>query len=127
MPLFTWRESYSIENEELDNHHKTLFNIMNRLYDSSFERDNKDTFDATLEELISYSKYHFSAEEQYMIDTDYGNIYEQIAEHEYFTRSVLEIKRDKYTEGDELCRELIAFLGRWLLQHIIELDKKIVI
>ena len=127
MPLFTWRESYSIENEELDNHHKTLFNIMNRLYDSSFERDNKDFFDTTLEELISYSKYHFSAEEQYMIDTDYGNIYEQIAEHEYFTRSVLEIKRDKYTEGDELCRELIAFLGRWLLQHIIEVDKKIVV
>ena len=27
----------------------------------------------------------------------------------------------------ELCRELIAFLGRWLLQHIIEADKKIVI
>ena len=125
MPLFAWRESYSIGNEELDSHHRTLFNIMNRLYDNSFEHDNKESFDTTLEELISYSKYHFIAEEQYMIDIDYGNIYEQISEHEYFTRSVLEIKRDKYAEGNELCRVLIAFLGRWLLQHILESDKKI--
>ena len=127
MPLFTWRESYTIDNEELDSHHRTLFNIMNRLYDSSFDHDNKESFDTTVEELIAYSKYHFRAEEQYMIDIDYGNIYEQIAEHEYFTRSVLEIKRDKYTESEELCRELIAFLGRWLLQHIIEADKKITV
>jgi hypothetical protein len=47
-----------------------------------------------------------------MIDMDCRNIYEQISEHEYFTRSALVIKRDKYTEGDELCSELIAFLGR---------------
>ena len=127
MSLFTWCESYSIDNEELDKHHRTLFNIMNRLYDSSFEHDNKDSFDTTIEELMSYSKYHFSAEEQYMLNIGYANIYEQIAEHEYFTRSVAEINRDKYTEGDELCRELIAFLGRWLLQHVIEVDKKIVI
>ncbi len=60
-----------------------------------------------------------------MLDVNYGNIYEQIAAHEYFTRSVMEIKRDKYTEGDELSRELITFLGRWLLQHIIVVDKKI--
>lgn len=125
MPLITWRESYSVGNEELDNHHRTLFSIMNRLYESSLENDNKDSFDTTLEELISYSKYHFSAEEQYMLDVNYGNIYEQIAAHEYFTRSVQEIKRDKDTEGDELSRELITFLGRWLLQHIIVVDKKI--
>lgn len=43
MPLFAWRESYSIGNEELDHHHRTLFSIMNRLYDSSLENDNKDS------------------------------------------------------------------------------------
>jgi hemerythrin len=34
MPLFTWDNKYSVNNEELDNYHKILFDNFNRLYDN---------------------------------------------------------------------------------------------
>ena len=33
MPLFTWSDKYSIGNFEIDNQHKKLFDILNRLFD----------------------------------------------------------------------------------------------
>ena len=125
MPLFIWSDKYLVGNVEMDNHHKTLFNILNRLYNSTYTIDSSDSFDIILDELISYSKYHLIAEEQYMIDKGYEDIYRHICENEDFTNMALDIKRNKDDDDKELCRELIVFFGKRLMQHFIEEDKKI--
>jgi hemerythrin len=104
MSLFTWSDKYLVGNVEMDNHHKTLFNILNRLYESSLITDSSNSFDTILEELISYSKYHLIAEEQYMIDKGYKDIYRHIIENEEFTDMALDIKRNKDDDDKELCR-----------------------
>ena len=40
MPLYIWDNTYSVNNEELDNHHKKLFDLFNKLYDCSLDKDN---------------------------------------------------------------------------------------
>jgi len=125
MSLFTWSDKYLVGNVEMDNHHKTLFNILNRLYESSLITDSSNSFDTILEELISYSKYHLIAEEQYMIDKGYKDIYRHIIENEEFTDMALDIKRNKDDDDKELCRELISFFGKRLLQHVMVEDKKL--
>ena len=66
MPLLNWYDRYSINNIQLDNHHKKLFALFNRLYDICLV-DNRDSmFETALDEIVFYSDYHFKAEEQYM-------------------------------------------------------------
>ena len=62
MPLYTWDKKYSVNNEELDNHHKKLFDLFNKLYDCSLDKDNRITLGPIVEDLVSYFNYHLVAE-----------------------------------------------------------------
>ena len=45
MELFKWYKKYSVNNEELDNHHKTLFNITNKLLENCLGSDLSNCLD----------------------------------------------------------------------------------
>jgi hemerythrin len=124
MELFKWHNTYSVNNEELDNHHKRLFNILNKLYENCMGTDLPNSLDPIVDELVSYSKYHFSAEEQHMRDIGYKDIEKQISEHRSFTQRSLQLKRVVDKNDLELTKELIVFLGSWILKHVMEEDKK---
>jgi len=51
MPLFTWSDKYSIGNFEIDNQHKKLFDILNRLFDICVGTNEVDTVEAVMEAL----------------------------------------------------------------------------
>jgi len=124
MELFKWYKSYSVNNEELDNHHKRLCNILNLLYENCLINDQPNCLDYILEELVSYSNYHFTAEEQYMRNIGYKDIDKQIIEHKAFTQKTLELQKVVNKNDFELTKELIVFLGNWFLHHVIDEDKK---
>ena len=125
MPLFTWFETYSIRNREIDSQHKELFALLNRLYDSSYDAGDNDAIYGILDELIAYSGYHFQTEEQYMAEIGYEGLDKQRIEHDYFTEKIRSLKRSDDLSVSELTRDTIVFLGRWLLHHVTVEDKKI--
>lgn len=124
MELFTWYKKYSVNNEELDNHHKALFDMLNRLYENCLGKDRPHCLDPIIEELVSYSNYHFSAEEQYMRNLKYRDIDKHISEHKAFTQRALQLQQVVSKDDFELTKELIVFLGNWLLNHVMVEDKK---
>jgi hemerythrin-like metal-binding protein len=124
MELFKWHESYSVNNEELDNHHKTLCSILNKLYENCMGADIPNSLDSIVDELVSYSNYHFTAEEQHMRDIGYKDIEKQINEHKEFTQKAFQLKKVIDKNDIEHTKELIVFLGSWILHHVMEDDKK---
>ena len=124
MELFKWYKTYSVNNEDLDNHHKTLFNILNRLYENCVSRDIPHCLDPIVVELVSYSNYHFTAEELHMRKKGYKDIDKHIVEHRSFTQRALHLQQLVDKNDFELTKELIVFLGNWILHHIMEEDKK---
>jgi hemerythrin-like metal-binding protein len=124
MELFKWHDTYSVNNEELDNHHKTLCSILNKLYENCMGTDVPNSLDSILDELVSYSNYHFTAEEQHMRDIGYKDIEKQIIEHKEFTQKALQLKKVIDKNDIEHTKELIVFLGSWILHHVMEDDKK---
>ena len=124
MELFKWHDTYSVNNEELDNHHKTLCSILNKLYENCMSTDVPNSLDSILDELVSYSNYHFTAEEQHMRDIGYKDIEKQIIEHKEFTQKTLQLKKVIDKNDIEHTKELIVFLGGWILHHVMEDDKK---
>jgi hemerythrin-like metal-binding protein len=124
MALFKWDDKYTVKDEELDNHHKALFAILNRLYLSCFEEKDVIKLDSIYEELISYINYHFSAEEQHMRDIGYNYIDEHIIVHNMFKEKILQLQQNVHIDTIEVTKELIVYLGKWLLHHVIVEDKK---
>lgn len=124
MPLLTWNDDYSVDNEELDSHHKKLFSILNLLYGECLEVDNENCVGPKLDELLAYADYHFKAEELYMRRIEYFEADEHVEMHNGFIFKLEEIKRIPHVSQLELTRELIVFIGKWLLHHVLKEDRK---
>ena len=124
MELFKWYKTYSVNNEELDNHHKTLCKIINKLYENCLVNNQANCLDPIVEELVSYSNYHFSAEDQHMRNIGYKDIDKHIIEHNDFKQRALQLQQVVNKNDIELTKELVIFLGNWFLHHVMEEDKK---
>ena len=124
MELFKWYKSYSVNNEELDNHHKTLCKIINMLYENCLVNNQANCLDPIVEELVSYSNYHFLAEDQHMRNIGYKDIDKHIIEHNDFKQRALQLQQVVNKNDIELTKELVIFLGNWFLHHVMEEDKK---
>lgn len=124
MPLLTWKDEYSVNNEELDDHHKQLMATLNALYTECLKVDNIDCVGPKLEAFLAYAEYHFTAEEEYMRRIQYYEIDGHIEQHRGFSYKLAEMKRVQYRSDLELTRELITFIGKWLLHHVFEEDHK---
>jgi hemerythrin len=124
MPLMTWKDEYSVHNEELDSHHRKLISILNSLYGECLDVDNTNCVGPKLEELLAYTDYHFKAEVAYMRSIEYFEVDEHIERHNAFAYRLEEMKRLPHESQLELTRDLIVFIGKWLLHHVLEEDRK---
>ena len=120
----TWKDDYSVNNEELDSHHKKLVSILNRLYDECLDADNENCVAPKLDELLAYTDYHFKAEVEYMRRIEYFEVDEHIERHNSFAYRLEEMKRIPHASQLELTKDLIVFIGKWLLHHVLEEDRK---
>ncbi len=59
MALFNWSEEYSVNVNGLDNQHKKLVDLINELHSAMKEGKSKEVLGKIIEELISYTKFHF--------------------------------------------------------------------
>lgn len=124
MPLFSWKEEYSVHVPELDEHHKILMDIINRIYDNCLQTDIVDCIGPKIQELIDYSEYHFKAEEEYMRRVEYFESEEHVEQHSMFIFKIRELQQAYSDNEMELTKSLIVFLGKWLLHHVFEEDRK---
>lgn len=123
MEHFTWNNSYSVGNEELDNHHKNLFTVFNKLYDSCLNRS-KTKLGTIIEELAAYSAYHFHAEEQYMKGIAYPDIDKHLAEHRSFSAMIGKYRHTHKANELVVSKEIVLRLWKWLIDHVMTEDKK---
>jgi len=117
MPLLTWNDDYSVNNEELDSHHKKLISILNHLYSECLKVDSVNCVGPRIKELLAYTDYHFSAEEQYMRQLEYLEIDDHVEMHAGFIFKLDELQRIQSLSQIELTRELIVFLGKWPVSY----------
>lgn len=117
----------------IDDEHKTLFDIINRVRDAIDEPMRSDKFDVIMKiigELRDYTVRHFADEEKYMASINYSGLALQKAVHEAFIDKVsdLDVHELSYAEEDqqtEYLESLVDFLADWLVNHIMNMDKKI--
>ncbi len=124
MELYEWKESYSVEIKSIDDDHKGIFRIINKLFDSISHGKANDILDETLHQLIDYTKTHFKREELYFTTTNYPETLEHKLQHEMFVDKISSLKKDFENGNKEKSLELIRYLSDWLINHILISDKR---
>lgn len=124
MALITWSEKYAVHVKEFDQQHQKLVTLINDLHDAMKAGKGKEVTELILDELISYTDYHFKAEEKLMKQHTYSAFDTHISEHKGFVAKVTEFK-NAYLKGKAtLSLDIATFLRDWLINHINGTDKK---
>jgi hemerythrin-like metal-binding protein len=124
MPLLNWRAEYSVNEELLDNHHRQLFSILNTVYENVMNSLEVCSVLPLIDELLEYTRSHFTVEEQHMKDKGYQVIDIHISKHREFTNTIEAMKTHYNGNNLEAAQELMVVLGEWLLQHVLKDDMK---
>jgi len=125
MPLMTWNDKLSVGVRVLDDDHKKLVAMVNRLYDAMKDGHGKDSLGKILDGLVDYTKTHFAREEQFFAQTAYADSAAHHKQHADLTQQVLDVQQ-KYKAGvtGSLSLEVMNFLKNWLVTHIQGSDQK---
>lgn len=128
--MVIWEDKYALGVESIDEQHKELFEIANRIYDllkNDLITDKYDPIVEIIEELKNYTIYHFEAEEEYMKNIGYKKLLSQKVAHNDFLEKMESIDLDQIDNGhNEYLLGILDFVCEWLVGHIIKEDKLIV-
>lgn len=122
-------DDYRIGIDLIDHEHEQLFHIVDQAYRmaKTFEGSvNGGEAARILEQLGSYTKEHFRDEEEYMESIQYEGLAAQKRAHEAFVDKLETIDIKELENGSrESFQQLVEFLLGWLINHILQSDKKI--
>lgn len=125
-----WNDSYLTGIDRIDEQHKVLVNTLNEANARLSSHVTRPLLEQITRDLLSYALYHFETEELLMREYGYAehSAAEQaqhLQEHRGFSQQVVTL-RDGLRDGNLVTREaLLAFLNNWLLNHILNTDKKL--
>lgn len=122
----SWNDSYKLNIAEIDNQHKRLFEILDKLIAAMSVGQAKDKAPSILMELDSYARVHFGNEEKYMKQFSYPDMKDHLEAHEFFYKKMDDFKRSLGSGSLSVSTELMTFLKKWIVNHIQVTDKKYV-
>lgn len=121
--LFPWTSSLSLGIATIDDQHKKLVNLTNRLYGAMQRQAGASELSSIIAELADYTVYHFEFEEEIFDRYNYPDKVEHKKIHKELVNSVVKYKNDIDTGKAGVSVDLIYFLVDWLKSHIMKTDK----
>lgn len=118
-----WKDEYSVGLDSIDTQHKKLLNLINQLQTAVDYSTGEEFEREALDELVDYTKTHFSYEEGLMKDNGYPDYGAHKAQHEKMVKRVEEVLSEYEKDQHTAMANSAAFLKEWLITHINGTDK----
>ncbi|BAH77657.1 bacteriohemerythrin [Solidesulfovibrio magneticus] len=125
MGRIEWTPALSIGLENIDEEHKKLIAICNKLAHNIKGPSNSQVITEEFKDLRAYTVYHFSNEEKYQKTIHYPEANAHAQEHARLRKSVKDFQQSLYKEGYIPQQTVINFLKDWLINHVLREDMKI--
>ncbi len=123
MENVVWDESYSVHVRALDEQHQQLITMINALIGLSEVSVDSEAISDALTEMTKYAQYHFSKEEQYMLEYGFPGYQSHKREHREFKRKAADICVDAMKNKATVPMEICKYLKRWCVNHIFKSDQ----
>jgi hemerythrin-like metal-binding protein len=127
MEAFPWLENYEIGITHIDQQHKSLFEIANRFSNACLGEGNQEHILSVFNELIRYAELHFRDEESIMeqLQIKPEEVEEHKVSHENLVKEVFAVHEEFSKNGLSAIGDIRGFIQRWLIFHVLSMDKKI--
>lgn len=124
MEPITWKEDMAVNIDDIDEDHRVLVAIVNKLAIADNRTDPAVVKDI-INELVSYARTHFEDEEQYMLQSHYPSFDFHRGLHDKLSMKVLEFRAKFHdTQDVHVGEELYDLASHWLTAHILTEDVK---
>jgi methyl-accepting chemotaxis protein len=124
MTLMNWNDAFSVNIREIDNQHKQLIDLINRVYRGMMLDEGKEVIGQALEALVQYTANHFGYEERLFSQHGYPDTAAHMEKHKKLVAQVMEFYNNFKSGKAVVDNELLRFLKEWLTSHIMGVDKK---
>lgn len=123
-PRAQWRPEYSVGITDLDEQHKVILHLIDRLSDIGENDGSGEAIANVFRQLIVYVHSHFCEEEELMETMRYTDTDTHKSLHRAFEKEIEEMFRS-YTDGASANgpNALLTVLQHWLVHHIQISDK----
>ena len=120
MKEIEWTSDLSVGIELIDEQHKLLIKHLNDFNKALKLHQGPAKTSATLDFLIDYTNFHFTAEEKHMAENGYPEIESHKKKHEDFKTTLSNMEEDLLEEGATqiLADSVESLLINWLIGHI---------
>lgn len=113
--MYKWRDNYITGIKVIDDQHKELFKILEKLNKS--ENTNDDLYDI-FEALLEYTVYHFNSEEDLLSGYD-------LKDHRNEHNRLIALLNEQDlsvldNETPQFRLELVSLVSNWIRTHVIE-------
>lgn len=122
MPFITWTTKNKINIPMIDDQHKMLFDLLNRLHSAVSAGHEQGAIGTILDELIDYTVYHFNTEEEIFQQHEFPMLEEHQKEHNHLTQQALDLQTQFKKGSATISFEILDFLHDWLMDHTAGLD-----
>jgi hemerythrin-like metal-binding protein len=122
MEEIIWTDEFSVGNAGIDEQHKRLVAMINRLISIPRVAAGSENIAEILTEMTEYAEVHFEAEEKLMKQVNYPHLDDHIAQHRAFQMKTAALINSASLDAEAVPVVLLNYLRNWLLQHILKSD-----
>jgi len=124
--MFVWGDGFEIGLAEVDAQHRRLVGILNRLARCHAGHVAEEDLRRTFDELADYTAYHFATEEALMAKAEVAQDHAaaHVRAHRDFVEKLLAARKEAGRAPRELTGRTLTLLTKWLIVHILGMDRR---
>ena len=119
-----WKDEYSVGIDSIDQQHRRLVNLINQLHTAVTYSTGEEFEREALDELVDYTKTHFTYEEGLMEQNGYPDFEPHKAQHKEMIQQVGDVLAEYEKDQDTAMNNALSYLSDWLINHINGTDKQ---
>jgi len=119
-----WEKQLELGNDLIDTQHRMLVLLCRRLDIAIKTKQSEQTVRWVMLELKKFTEFHFISEENLMHEIGYPGVHEHALIHADLLLQ-LDMMLAKISHHKEFPEDMLYFLNKWLLKHVVTEDLKI--
>lgn len=121
--LIRWNSTYELGFKTIDEQHIKLVDIINDFYNAFATAQAHEKIGNIIGELVNYTVYHFTAEEEIFANSNYPNTEEHRKKHKEFVDELKRYHQEVKDGNMTTTYDLMTYLRDWLIKHIMGTDR----
>jgi hemerythrin len=124
MITVVWDKKFEVGHERIDSEHRIFLNLIREVSLMPERRVSKERIQRHLDEFKKYARFHFTSEENIMLDIAYPDYESHSKEHEVLLAQ-LDERVFEYEKGRLILDDVVSFLFEWFALHTTQIDTRL--